>query len=99
MTMRQDIDDVLDASMEMPKQYGSRGYWRYQHVSGLIGLVVLPLFLILNAIDIPAEWDGIVTVAGIAFALTVSGYFIRRDHIVQKRIDQTGSPLLDRDPY
>ena len=100
MAWRREIDDTLDASMEMPEQYGSRGYWRYQQVSALIGLVTIPVLLGLNAIlgdGGTSNW--IITLAAFGFIAAVAFFFIRRDIRVQKRIDETGLPLVDREPY
>lgn len=99
MTWRREIKDTLDASMEMPEQYGSRAYWRYQHVSALIGIVVLPIALLLNVIEVPAKLEGVAGASLVLFMIAVAVYFVRRDRTVQKRIDETGSPIVDREPY
>lgn len=99
MTWRREIGDTLDASMEMPEQYGDRSYWRYQHISALIGFVVIPVAVLLSVFDIPARYQDIAGVAVVFFMLAVGVFFVRRDRAVQKRIDETGSPIADREPY
>lgn len=99
MAWRRELGYTLDASMKMPEQYGSRGYWRYQHVSALIGFVFLPVALLFNIFSIPAAYQNVATVALVAFLITATVFFVRRDRLVQKRIDETGSPITDKEPY
>jgi hypothetical protein len=97
--MPQELGDAVDASLEMPEQYGSRGLWRYYQVSGLIGLVALPLLVIMSFFEGPELGDRIVRIFGWVTIAASAIFFIRRDINVQRRIDATGSPLAKREPF
>ena len=85
--------------MEMPEQYGAPGYSRYRQVSALIGFTVLPVLIPLNIVEIPERLQNISAVALLVFMVGVAAFYIQRDRKVQKRIDETGSPLADKEPY
>ncbi len=99
MTLRRELSDALDASLEMPEQYGSRGYWRYQQITSLVGLISIPILIGLYFLDTSAGLGRIALIVGLLAIAGVAIFLVRRDIQVQRRIDDTGSPLADREPY
>lgn len=100
MTRLKDVlNDTLDESFEMPPQYGGRSYWRYNQVTAWIGLVAVPVLIVLQLIGQDSAFGRVALIFGFAVIGVASVFFILRDRKVQKRLDQTGLPFAEREPY
>ncbi|MEO6359441.1 MAG: hypothetical protein ABIO43_02565 [Sphingomicrobium sp.] len=94
-----DMNDAVDASFEMPENYGSRGLWRFNNLRAFIGLVAIPILFGLQYVDRTTLFAEIVTILGLLTVVFAVVWFVRRDRVVQRRIDTTGIPLEVEEPF
>ena len=94
-----ELGDAIDSESEMPERYGSRSYWRYNQMIAWLATLGTPVSILLLVVDQSTTIGAIVSAGAVLALIVLAVWLIRRDIRAQKRLDTTGSPLVDREPY